>query len=108
VEEQAPPSPLAPREVVLSIDTKPSGAIVAVNAQERGRSPIDVRVPYGAAPISIELRRPGFAKVVQWVTPDADRRIVLELQPEPARSRPTRVAQPASSPTGSPKTFWKF
>jgi hypothetical protein len=68
---------------------------------------------------SVELRRPGFVKIVQWITPDSDRQLALELQPEPTAAQPknagptaaraaSRASTTSPSPPSSAKTFWKF
>jgi eukaryotic-like serine/threonine-protein kinase len=92
--------PGSPTEVVVHVDTKPAGARVVVAGEDRGESPIDLRLARGAAPVSVEVRRQGYVTIAQSVTPDADQKVLIALTPVPNRGRP--AARPSSPKTSSP------
>jgi serine/threonine protein kinase len=89
----------SPSEVVVHVETKPAGARVVVGGEDRGESPLDLRVARGATPISVEVRRQGYVTIAQSVTPDADQKVLIALTPVPNRGRPaTRPSPKTSSP----------
>jgi serine/threonine-protein kinase len=98
----APPeSPPKAGEVVVRIDSKPSGARVRVAGEDRGETPIELHLPRGEDAVNVELRRTGYAPIVQAVVPDADQKIIVGLSPLPMRTRgPSSrpIAKPPSPP----------
>lgn len=77
------------REVVLHLETTPAGARVLVAGQDRGITPVDLRLPRAATSLELELRKDGYAPLKQAITPDVDQRLVLTLT---ARSKPRAAA----------------
>ncbi len=106
----APPaatSSAAPDEVVIHVESTPSGADVLVAGTDRGVTPIEVRLPRGAGPVSLELHHSGFTTLTQSLVPDGDQRILVALTsiggPRRAPRLPTRSsATPAPKPTEAP------
>jgi serine/threonine-protein kinase len=80
VDAPGPDAPKLPDFVTISIDTEPSSAKVLVDGEERGITPVDLRVPGGAKPLSIELRRDGYKMLAREVVPDRDRTLKEKLQ----------------------------
>ena len=72
--------------VTLHIETRPDGALAKVAGVERGTTPLELPVAYGTTPITLELRRAGFAPVVQTIVPDEDQRMFVALAPAPSPS----------------------
>jgi len=89
---------------VVHVETRPTGATVVLDGAERGTTPIDVRIPRGDRTIALELRRTGFVTLKQPLVPDADQRVLLDLQPRPGPDR--RASAPAASASASPWTKW--
>jgi len=101
----SPPAPSAasaalPIEITVLIDTVPAGADVSVAGLARSPAPTDVRLPRAAEPVSVEIARPGYAKLVESVVPDKDQKLVLVLEPLPPSAAPPHV-RPKSRPPGT-------
>lgn len=77
--DEQPPAPPEQQEITLSIDTEPAGVKVVVAGQERGKTPVDVKLPRSAEPIDFELLEPGFATAAQKIVPDRDQRLFFQL-----------------------------
>jgi serine/threonine-protein kinase len=95
-----PTAPGSPAEIIVHVDTKPSGARVVVAGEDRGETPLDLHVARGAAPMSVEVRRQGYVTIAQTVTPDADQKVLIALTPVPNRGRP--AARPPTKQSSSP------
>jgi serine/threonine-protein kinase len=95
----APPGP-PPAEVSVHVETKPTGARVVVGGTDRGETPLDLRLPRGSGPVSIEVRRQGYVTIAQPITPDADQKVLVALTPVPVRGRP--AARPSKTVSGAP------
>ena len=117
-----PPAIGSPSQVIVHVDTKPSGARVVVAGEDRGETPLDLHVTRSATPMSVEVRRQGYVTIAQPVTPDADQKVLIALTPVPNRGRPatrpstkqtsspppstpTTTAPPSPTPTGSFRRF---
>jgi len=77
--EELPPAPSEQQEVTVSIETEPEGVKVVVAGKERGKTPVDVKLPKGTEPIAFQLLEPGFATAAQQITPDRDQRLYFQL-----------------------------
>ncbi len=77
-------APSLANTVMLHIETRPDGALAVLAGVDRGTTPLELAVAQGTTPLSLELRRAGFAPLVQAIVPDADQRLFLALAPEPA------------------------
>jgi serine/threonine-protein kinase len=90
-------------QVSVHVDTKPPGAHVLVGGAELGVTPTDLRLPQGATPLSLQLRRSGYQTLVQQLVPDSDQRLLLSLEPvrsAPPSPRPA-APQPSTPPAGT-------
>jgi serine/threonine protein kinase len=100
------------KDVLIHIETRPPGATASVGGEDRGRTPLDIRLPRGDSALDVQLRRPGYAVVAQAIVPNADQRLLLELDPvAPSRARSVRASLPMPSPPpatagSSPWTKW--
>jgi serine/threonine-protein kinase len=99
-------TPTVRAEIVVHIETTPSGANVRVGGSPQGESPIDLHLARGDEPVAIELERRGYQVVSQAVVPDADQKLILALQPlsgpaPPARPRPAGRPAARSAPAAS-------
>jgi hypothetical protein len=77
-----PPPPPAPAEqqfVVISVDTEPSGVKVRLDGEERGATPLDIKLEKTTKPMKLELLAPGFATGGQQVVADRDQRLSFSL-----------------------------
>jgi serine/threonine protein kinase len=101
----APSQAAAPQDVVVRVETRPSGAIVSIDGNDMGATPVDLRLPQGTQRVPIALRRPGFASTGDTIVPDRDQTLRLDLAPGPAAARPTPTARPALAPS-SPWVKW--
>ena len=82
VTEPAVDAPLPAAEdtyIVISVETDPDGVDVKVDGEERGATPVDVRIPKGERSLTIELAQPGFATHRVDVVPDRDQRLYFAL-----------------------------
>ncbi|HEY6478053.1 MAG TPA: protein kinase [Polyangia bacterium] len=93
------PAPIAcraPPTVEMSIDSRPQGAIVTTTpagiarAQPLGQTPFVLRLPRGETPVTLVVRKPGFAPAFVKVVPDHDKDVALRL--ERGSSRPALAA----------------
>jgi len=93
--------PVAPDEgyIVISVETDPDGVKVKVDGEERGATPLDVRVAKTDAPLQLELAQAGFQTHQLQVTPDRDQRLYFALMKKqkrivPVKSPPKRERKP--------------
>lgn len=101
-----PSSAPAPATVTLRVETKPAGAQVLVAGVDRGVTPAELRLPRDAVAIEVEVRRAGYATVVQRVQPDSDQKLVVALTQiapagRPVRSPPAPAARASAGSTAS-------
>jgi len=73
------PAPAIDEYIVISVDTDPGGVKVVVDGEERGKTPIDVRVKKASTAVDVKLLEPGFATAAQQVVPDRDQRLYFQL-----------------------------
>jgi serine/threonine-protein kinase len=77
-EEPAAP-PAEDEYIVISVETDPDGVAVKVDGEDRGSTPVDVRVKKGERALKIELAQTGFATHHIDVVPDRDQRLYFAL-----------------------------
>ncbi len=77
--EEPTSPPVTDEYIVISVDTDPDGVEVKVDGEQRGATPVDVRVKKGERPLKIELAQPGFATHRVAVVPDRDQRLYFAL-----------------------------
>jgi serine/threonine-protein kinase len=77
--EEVPPAPPEQEYVVVTVDTEPAGVKVRLDGEERGATPIDVKIKKSSTPMKLELLSPGFATAAQKVVPDRDQRMYFQL-----------------------------
>jgi hypothetical protein len=82
------PVPSAITHIVVRVDSKPSGAKVFVDGEQRGTTPTDLTFAPDATAVTIELRRRGYSTVEQTVTPDRDQRLMMSLTRSRSRAKP--------------------
>jgi hypothetical protein len=82
-------------EVVLRVETVPPKARVFVAGDDKGLSPVDVRVPRGAATLALTIRRDGYKTLEEQVVPETDQKLRLTLTPSGAAQ-----AKPAGTTGG--------
>jgi hypothetical protein len=93
----APSAPSAPTEVVIRIETTPPKAHVYIGGDDRGLSPIELRMPRATAATEIEIRRDGYQAQRETITPETDQRIKLTLVPTAIKGAPPK-AVPSANP----------
>lgn len=77
--EELPPAPPEQLDITVSIETEPAGVKVVVGGEERGKTPLDIKLAKGTAALELELLEPGFARAAQKIVPDRDQRLYFEL-----------------------------
>ncbi len=77
--DEPPPAPPEQEYIVISVDTDPEGVTVTVAGEERGKTPVDVRLKKSTDPIDVKLLSPGFTTSAQQVVPDRDQRLYFQL-----------------------------
>jgi serine/threonine protein kinase len=93
-----------PTEVVLDLDTRPTGAAVEVEGgAELGRTPLSLRLPRGKVPAAFLIQKEGFEPLRYEVVPERDAMAMLELRPLPgAPAAGTAPAVPSPPPAPAP------
>lgn len=97
-------------EVTVHVDSKPRGARVRVDGQERGETPTDLVVARGTSPITIEVQKGGYGAASQSVTPDADQKLILGLTPlgvRTTRGAPRVIKSAAPAPSTPPSSGFR-
>jgi serine/threonine-protein kinase len=77
--EEVPPAPPEQEYIVVTVETDPAGVNVKLDGEERGATPIDVKIKKSAEPMKLELLSPGFTTAAQQVVPDRDQRMYFSL-----------------------------
>ena len=77
--EEAPPAPPEQEYIVVTVETDPAGVMVKLDGEERGATPVDVRIKKDTKPLELELMSPGFTTAAQPVVPDRDQRMYFRL-----------------------------
>lgn len=95
--------------IVVRLETKPE-ARVFVDGRAHGSTPVEIRLPRGDGPVSIELRRDGFVSLTQEIVPDRDHRLLVTLAPTPSarstkRDRPKKGDRRNPAPTQDFRRF---
>ncbi len=75
-----PGTPTPPGAVQVQIATVPSGADVYLGSESVGVSPVDIKRPRSADPVTLTIRRPGFKEEKRSVALDHDQTLDLVLQ----------------------------
>jgi serine/threonine-protein kinase len=106
-----PPAPPAPAvEIELQVTTQPEGAEVFDGAERLGLTPLTLKRPRVAEPMSVTVRRAGFKDVTRPVALDRDQAVDIVLTPKrdkvaerttrsPSKTQSTAVQPPAQPPT---------
>lgn len=101
--ETAPPAPsasasqaVAAEETVLTIETVPLHVMVSLGGVKKGVTPLELRVPKGREPITIELRRAGYQPLQERIVPDVNQRLKLTMTG--AAVRPAAPAASSAAP----------
>lgn len=79
LEPEPPPAPPQQQSVVISIETDPGGVKVRLDGEERGATPLAIKLDKATNPMKLELLSPGFATAAQQVVPDRDQRLFFSL-----------------------------
>lgn len=95
----APAAPVAPAEVVVHVETTPPSAHVRVAGEDKGTSPLDLRLPRSTQAVAIDVVRDGFKPARESLVPDVDQRLKLTLVAAPVAG-PTPAAAPQAPTTG--------
>jgi len=73
-----------PATILVHVETTPPGATVLLAGVSWGKTPVDLQLPAASAPVKLQLRRKGYADVIQSLPLDRDQRVIVTL------SRPTK------------------
>jgi hypothetical protein len=72
-----------PSNVVVNIESTPSGATVWMDGDARGVTPIAISLSRGSSPVDVELRLDEHRTETVQLVPDVDQRIMLSLEELP-------------------------
>jgi serine/threonine-protein kinase len=97
--EVLPPAPPEQQNITVSITTEPAGVKVLVAGEERGKTPVDVKLVKGTQPIDFQLLEPGFTTAAQKIIPDRDQRLYFQLIKQ--QKTIVRVKRPKDKDRGS-------
>jgi serine/threonine protein kinase len=96
---EPPVTAAAVTDVVIHVETVPSKAHVLIGGEDRGLSPVDIRLPKSSDALDLELRHDGYQSTHDKITPDADQKLKLTLAPAAgAAPRTTPAASAATNP----------
>jgi serine/threonine-protein kinase len=84
----------APAEVTLDITSTPAGAIVLLDDQPRGKTPISLRVPRGDSRHTLHVSRPGSVAERRAVVANRDQTVAFTLQRREKPPEPPAVVEP--------------
>ena len=90
----APPPPPAPQYIVITVETDPTGAKLVVDGEDRGTTPVDLRLPKTDSAVHLVLSQPGFESRAQDVVPDRDQRLYFSLKARRGTVRKTPKRPP--------------
>jgi hypothetical protein len=79
---------------VITVETDPTGAKLLVDGDDRGTTPVDLRIPKTDSAVHLELAQPGFESRVQDVVPDRDQRLYFSLKAKHGTVRKTPKRPP--------------
>lgn len=91
-------SPVAPREVSITVRTIPPNASVRIDDGEPVEAPYTLQTAASDAPRTIRASAPNFASATRQVAFDQTRDIVIELTPLPGQRKKPR-GKPEATPT---------
>ncbi|HTL38538.1 MAG TPA: protein kinase, partial [Kofleriaceae bacterium] len=77
--EEVPPAPPEQEYIVVTVETEPAGVMVRLDGEQRGATPIDVKIKKATTPMKLELLSPGFTTAAQNIVPDRDQRMYFQL-----------------------------
>lgn len=80
---EAAPSP-SPSEVIVRVDSQPSGATLRLDGHAEGTTPIELRLPLSANERVLELSRDGYTTTTHRWVPSTNERLVIALPPAPS------------------------
>jgi hypothetical protein len=100
----APAAPAVPAEVVIRIETTPQKAHVFIAGEDRGASPLDLRLPRSASTTNVEIRRDGYVTQVEKIAPETDQKLKLTLVAVPPAA-PVQAAPKASASANPYRRF---
>lgn len=69
----------AATEVVIKVVSEPAGATLFVDGQEKGPTPIEVKLPKRDEQVELTLKREGYDDAVEKITPDENQRFRVSL-----------------------------
>lgn len=91
-------------KILLDIGSKPSGARVFVDGEDKGATPIELSLTKGSSQVELRLSLEGYADATEKVTPDMNQRVqvVLSQKGDEEKKKPSRiyVTSPKAKPTG--------
>jgi serine/threonine-protein kinase len=84
----------AAQYIVITVETDPTGAHLVVDGEDRGTTPVDLRLTKSDRAAHLELAQPGFETFAQDVVPDRDQRLYFSLKPKRGTVRKTPKRPP--------------
>ncbi len=102
----APTPPPSPHELVLHVESIPSGATVSIDGVVQGTTPYDYKLAQ-KRPLSLSLELDGYAPITQHLALDHDQNLLIPLVTAPTPAPPAATTKPpvkAPIITKHPKT----
>jgi hypothetical protein len=88
--------------VAIQVATQPTGAEVFLDAEHVGTSPLEIKRPRTAAPVTVIVRRVGFKDEKRLIVLDHDQSLELVLAPKREKVA-VRTARPAGKTQSNPQ-----
>jgi serine/threonine protein kinase len=93
----------AANEIVVDLDTRPSGAAVEVEGGAPvGRTPLSMRLTRSKTTVAFVIQKEGFEPLRYEVVPERDAMATLELRQLPAGASPSGGTMPGTTPGTMP------
>jgi hypothetical protein len=101
----APTPAPEPAQVLVKLTSVPDGASVIIGGEERGKTPIELKITRTSTPIEVTLKHDGYDDAVESITPDVNQRLQFSLSQTKAKGAVTGKAkvfkQPSPPGTGT-------
>jgi eukaryotic-like serine/threonine-protein kinase len=89
-----PAPPTAPSEVVIRIESRPKGATVFVDGEDKGKAPVDLRLPVRDDTARLQLKSRGYGTLSQDLRLDRDQTLLLTLSKKKGGADKADKAEP--------------
>jgi serine/threonine-protein kinase len=80
IPKPAPPAPPpVDGDVTIKVVSNPTGATLLVAGVEKGKTPVEFKLPKSGEPVELTLKRDGYEDSVEKITPDENQRFRVQM-----------------------------